>query len=300
VDPRRLLIFEAVVRAGSFSAASIQLHLSQPSVSRQVAALESECRQALLLRTRKGLRLTPAGVAVLERSQAIRAELAALDVALGAFANHEAGEVRILTFPTAAAALVAPAMGRLRNAHPAIRFNIRESPRRVSLAMLRDGEADLALVFDTPDDRADTHGLATQLLLEERFLAALPRSHPLAAQPTVSLRRLRDEGWIVGTAADRPGAIERACLSAGFTPRIVAALDDQPAIQALVASGLGVTLIPQLAAARPRPDIVLRPIRPAGIIRRISVVTLDVTPRAASIVALIDELAFVAETTRGS
>src|SRR6266545_5991855 len=69
-DPRRLIVFEAVVRAGSFSAAARVLHLSQPSVSRHVAALESECGLQLLERTSRGLRLTAAGNALLDHASA--------------------------------------------------------------------------------------------------------------------------------------------------------------------------------------------------------------------------------------
>jgi DNA-binding transcriptional LysR family regulator len=291
LDPRRLLIFEAVVRAGSFSAAAARLHLSQPSVSRHVAALEQDCRLPLLRRTHRALQLTSEGAAVLERAAAIRAELAALDATVEAFARGEAGAVRIASFPTAATALVAPALARLRKLHPGFEATVREASRLPSLAMLRGRDADLALVFDlTGDEPDDMGGLASRALIEEQFLLALPRRHRLASQARVSLRRLRNEGWIVGTATDTPGAIARACLADGFAPRIVAAVDDQPTIQALVAAGVGVTLIPQLAAARVRNDLVLRPLQDEGLTRRIWAVSLDITPRLPAVAAVLEEL----------
>src|SRR6266498_1428647 len=88
-DPRRLIVFEAVVRAGSFSAAAKELHLSQPSVSRHVAALESECGLQLLERTSRGLRLTAAGNALLDHASALRTELTAVEATLAAFALGE-------------------------------------------------------------------------------------------------------------------------------------------------------------------------------------------------------------------
>ncbi len=123
------------------------------------------------------------------------------------------------------------------------------------------------------------------------FFVALPRRHVLAARPVVSLKQLRDEGWIVG-AAPRPGAIETACLEAGFAPRIVATADDQPTIQALVAGGVAVTLIPNLATAAVSKEIALRPLRSAPT-RRVSIFTLALATPMPSIEAFVDELQVV-------
>src|SRR6266511_2860886 len=244
-DPRRLIVFGAVVRAGSFSAAAKELHLSQPSVSRHVAALESECGLQLLERTSRGLRLTAAGNALLDHASA--SSQRSRPPTLAAFAQGERGRVRVAAFPTAAATLIAPALACLRRTHPAVEATLREASRTDALALLRDGNIDVAVVFSAGDETTDARTLARHDLFEEEFFVALPRSHALAARPAVSLKQLSDEGSLVGTAP-RPGAIEAACLAAGFAPRIVATADDQPTIQALVASGVAVTFIPALAA----------------------------------------------------
>jgi DNA-binding transcriptional LysR family regulator len=232
--------------------------------------------------------------AVLQRATAIKAELAALEATLDAFAKGEVGVVRIVAFPMAATALIAPALARLRETHPELETSVREASRDASLEMIRDGDADLAVVFEVAgDEHADTGGLVRQTLLDEEFFVALPRSHRLASHPRVALHGLRDENWIVGTAAT-PGPIERVCLSAGFAPHIVAAVDDQPTIQALVAGGVGVTLIPQLAVPSVRRDIVLRPARGEPLRRRISAVSLDVTPRVPALVVAAGEISRVA------
>jgi DNA-binding transcriptional LysR family regulator len=167
--------------------------------------------------------------------------------------------------------------------------------------MLRDGEADTALVFDALGETpADLGGLAQQVLFHEPFLVALPRTHPLANADVVPLRQLRDERWIVGTATKARGAIERACLAAGFTPQVAAAADDQPTIQALVAGAVGVTLIPVMVAPHARPDVVLRATRPKGISRRVSVITLDVNPRTPAVDAFIEQLMSVATRATGA
>jgi len=292
-DPRRLIVFGAVVRAGSFSAAAKELHLSQPSVSRHVAALESECGLQLLERTSRGLRLTAAGNALLDHASALRTELTAVEATLAAFALGERGRVRVAAFPTAAAALIAPALARLRRTHPAVEATLREASRTDALALLRDGNIDVAVVFSAGDETTDARTLARHDLFEEEFFVALPRSHALAARPAVSLKQLSDEGWIVGTAP-RPAAIEAACLAAGFAPRIVATADDQPTIQALVASGVAVTLIPALAAESVHKGIALRPLRNERVTRRVSAFTLDVATTTPSIAAFVDQLRIVA------
>ncbi len=295
IDARRLLIFEAVARAGSFSGAAAAVHISQPSVSRHVAALEAQCGVRLLNRTRGGVRPTPAGAALIDRAAAVRAELAAADATAAAFAQGEAGEIRVAAFPTAAAALVAPAFSRLRRTHPGISASLREAPRVRALELLRDGDTDVAIIFDAVGDGgADPQRLVRETVLVERFLLALPRSHPCARRGAVSLSRLRDDGWIIGTASDGPGAIERACRAAGFSPRVVAAADDQPTIQALVEGGVGVTLIPELAARNAHKQIALRPTKPA-LSRRVSTVTLAVEPTPCAVTAFKRELELIAQ-----
>lgn len=298
IAPQRLLLFEAVVAAGTFSGAAERLHLSQPSVSRQIAALERECGARLLERGRRRVELTPAGAALLERARAVRAELVAADASMRAFAGAEAGRVRVVAFPTAAAAIAAPALGRLRRSHPGAEVALHQAPPERALDRLRAGEADVALVFDTEEAPLATGGLRRLELLEEPFVAALPGDHALAGAAPLRLRRLRGERWIVGTPADRPGAIERACLAAAFQPEVVARADDQPTIQALVAAGVAVTLIPRLATTGARSDVALVPLRDAPA-RRIAAVTLDAQPRNPVAEAFLAHAADVALGRRG-
>ena len=297
LDPRRLLIFEEVVRAGSFSAAASRLHLSQPSVSRHVAALERQSGLHLLKRTSTGLVVTLAGETVLRSAQSVRHELVALDAAVAAYTGNETGKVDVAAFPTAAATLVAPAMAALKQAHPGITSTLHEAARAQAIAMLRDGKIDVAVVFDTATDNLeDARGLAAVELMTERFVVAFAADHPLAHRKTIGLRALKREPWIVGTSSG-PGPIEAACLAAGFTPRVAARADDQPTIQALVAGGIGVTLIPQrVAAGDVHPQISLCQLSPP-LKRRIRVLTLDVRPRSHAVLAFLDAMQASADPT---
>jgi DNA-binding transcriptional LysR family regulator len=300
LDPRRLLIFAAVVRAGTFSGAARSLHLSQPSVSRHVAALEAELGVQLVLRLRGGVRVTPTGDAVLARARSIAAELTRLNTDLKAILTLDAGNVRVAAFPTAATKLVAPAFAKLRADHPGLTTMLVEASHADAMTLLRDGDVDVAVVFEAYSDSVDASpGISQILLLREPFLVALPAWHPNSADLTVPLRLLRGEGWIIGSATKRPGVIERACLAAGFSPRIVARADHQPTIQALVAAGVGVTLIPNLVAGEARDDILLRPARPLSVGRKIIALTPETERRMPPIKRFLSEIQAVANALKG-
>src|SRR4051795_10317818 len=117
MDPRRLMTFRAVAHARSFSRAAELMSLTQPSVSHQIALLETEIGVRLLERGRGGLRLTDAGAVLLEHADHVPWRLAPADKQLASFAGQRREHVRVGAFPTALAAFVPSAIARLRLAH---------------------------------------------------------------------------------------------------------------------------------------------------------------------------------------
>src|SRR4029450_9110977 len=113
LDPRRLLTFRAVARAGSFSAAARELSLTQPAVSQQVAALERELGGRWRHGGPGGLSLTDAGALALEHADALAERMAIADAQLAELGNEE-GKLRVGAFPSALATVVAAALQRLR------------------------------------------------------------------------------------------------------------------------------------------------------------------------------------------
>lgn len=148
---------------------------------------------------------------------------------------------------------------------------------------------DVALTFTDLDAWPDDDLLDTSVLFEEPMLVALPAGHPKAAANRVDLGSLADAPWITGTSEGAPGLIERACLAAGFEPRVVARLNSQPAIQAAVAAGVGVTLIPELAARHAHPGIAFRRVRSREPLRAMLVHALR-GPRQPAVEAGLDAL----------
>src|SRR4051812_6274396 len=140
MDPRRLMTFRAVAHARSFSRAAEGLSLTQPSVSHQIALLETEVGVQLLERGRGGLRLTEAGAVLLEHADDVawRLELPATQIA--ALAGLRREHVRVGAFPTALAAFVPSAIARLRQAQPALRVRLGEVTPSTLDARLLSGE----------------------------------------------------------------------------------------------------------------------------------------------------------------
>jgi DNA-binding transcriptional LysR family regulator len=255
-DSTRLRVFREVVERGSFSAAAEALSFTQPAVSRQIATLEREAGAQLLERMPRGIRLTEAGRVLLGHTEAILGRMAAARAQIDAVVRLEAGRLRIGSFSTANATVVPRAIATFAREHPDVELSLDESISAKLVTRLRAGELDVALSSDpAADEICDLEAID---LAEDPMLVAFPRGHRLASKPRVRMRDLRDETWIEGSPADCGRPLFRACASAGFEPRIRFGAEQWLGKQGLVAAGVGVTLIPGLAVAGVRDDIVLR------------------------------------------
>jgi DNA-binding transcriptional LysR family regulator len=241
LDPRRLLTFRAVARAGSFSAAARELALTQPAVSQQVAALERELGARLLHRGPGGLALTDAGTIALEHADALADRIALADTQLAELAD-DAGPVRVGAFPSALATIVPAAIARLGGRRvEAVEGTMEELAARVG-----DGRVHVALVFqDAAAPRREHPGLRRHDLLDEPFVPVVGPNHRLAKRRTIRLEELADDPW---TAPSRTGILHSACVAAGFEPDLHFITRDVLAIGALIAADLAVTLSPRLVA----------------------------------------------------
>jgi molybdate transport repressor ModE-like protein len=292
IDPRRLALLREVVRHGSFSKAAQALFLTQPAVSRQVAKLEREIGVRLLERTPGGLRLTDAGRVAVDRAEAIAGHLAAAEAELEAIAAVSAGRLRLSAFPTVASTLVLEAIRVFRDRHPGVELSFLEAGTRAGVRRLRVGEVDLSIAFRERGQvpPRSWEGLHAEHLLVDPLYVALAADHPLAERDAVRLRDLRDEGWIQAVQAGPTGITYRACLAAGFEPRIVHLSDHAPITQGLVAAGAGVTLVSSLSVPQARDDIAIRPLKPAGPERDVFAVSLPGTLKPPAITAMVEIL----------
>lgn len=264
MDPRRVLVFRTVARAGSLSAAARDLGWTQPAVSQQLQRLEREVGSPLLLRGPRGVTLTEAGALLLGRADTLAGELHMASEELAALTELRGGRVRLVAHPSAVATVVPAALRLLAADHPDVEVSMEEAEPPEAWAAVRAGEADLAVAFGydgAPEEEGDLTWLP---LTTEPVELVLPPGHAVADRQRWSLRALADETWIGGCPRCRAHLVE-VCRAAGFEPRLSHATDDYVAVQALVAAGLGVTMLPRSALTAFRhPDVVVRGSRALG------------------------------------
>jgi len=257
MDPRRLLTFRIVAHERSFSRAAEKLSLSQPSVSHQVAALETEIGLRLLDRGRGGLTLTPAGEVLLEHADHISWRLEIAEAQIGELARGHREQIRLGAFPTALSSFVPAAIGRLRAAHD-VQVLVSEVTPGVLKAPLLSGEFDIAIAYqDTTEERREFEGCEQVDLLQETFLIGMPANHRLANETgPVPLLEFANDDWIMPSP---DGFLAQACRDAGFEPRIVSITTDPIATRGLISREIGVGWVPSLLV-EDLPKAVMRPV----------------------------------------
>ncbi|MCE3265648.1 MAG: LysR family transcriptional regulator [Solirubrobacterales bacterium] len=291
LDVKRMRVLREVIATGSFSAAADSLHLSQSAVSQQVAALEKEVGMQLLERTSAGPKLTKAGETLMDHADAVLSRLAEAERELSAVAGLEGGRVRVISFPSASATLLTRAVSLFRNRFPAIELELGEGEPEDSVPAIRAGDYDVALSFDFSAHPVEPgRDLERAMLLEERMWVALPPGHPLAGGDAVRLEDLAEDDWMCGRSGSCREHVIRLCREAGYEPRVTFDSDDYQVLKGLVAAGLGVTLLPELALAERPTGLELRPIAGRAATRRVWAVTREASTRSPATQAMVGVL----------
>ena len=321
----RLRVLVAVARHGSVTAAARSLNYAQPSVSHHLARLEAETGATLTQRSGRGIRLTDAGRLLAGRAEEILGRLDAAERELAAHVEQRQERIRLAGFASALATIVPAALSRLAAGHPGIDLLLAEAEPPEAMRMLRAGQVDVALVSrhtqnGTPvGPAAAAEGGRTRLILDEQVhLVTRPRhrgtqaagqpggtqpggGQPAGGQPAAGeagppdLAAHAHSPWIAGCEHCR-GHLIWLCQHAGFSPKIAFTTDDHVAAQALVAAGLGVTILPGLAinAAR-HPGIHAQPL--PGAWRQVLAVTYGQPPDPRAVDHLLDILTLAAAAT---
>ena len=243
----------------SYSRAAVRIHVSQPSLSRQIAALEAEIGVALLDRDKHRVSLTAAGQAYLERAREL---LGGLDQAAELARRTAQGQVGRLAlgFGGSAAYTLMPAVLRLfRARYPEVEVTLQQLPLTAQLDALREGRVDVGFLLLPVDDPA----VRTERLMRDRMVAAVPSDHAFARRREVSLRSLSGQSFVAFPREGGLGYRDRMvelCLKAGFTPRIVREAAPLESIVGFAASGAGIALLPAMAQRLRVADVLYVPI----------------------------------------
>jgi len=245
--------FVAIAELGSFRRAAEALHIAQPALSVSIQKLEQSVGVQLLTRGAKGVTLTLAGEALIADARralfhADQAQQAARRVGLG-----EWGALRLGFVGSATYALLPSRLPAFRMAYPEIQLDLREDTTARLVAMVTANELDAAVVRGPIAHDGILQGWAVE---SDQFVLAVPASHALAARGRVALAEARSENFVMYSPVQVPGlhsVAQSACRRAGFSPRISQQAIQVQTLVSLVASGMGVALVPSVTRAYSSP-----------------------------------------------
>lgn len=270
----RLQVLRAVAEAGSLTAAARELSYTPSAVSQQISLLERELDVQLVVRHRRGVRLTEAGRVLTHHAAAVLGELAAAEVAVAAVARGQGGRLRFGSFPTANATLMPLAVAAFRETHPGVDLELVELDGDEGVCEVAEHRLDIALTYEFPlVPLVCPRDLDTVTLLDDALRIMLPAGHPLAGRESLRLTELRDERWIQGARhGSTLDVLPLSARSAGFEADIVFRSDDQMAVRGLVAAGVGIALVSSLSLSLVPDGVVARRLDEPTLVRRIMVV----------------------------
>lgn len=278
----QLRYFVAVAETRHFTQAADNVGITQPSLSKQIHALEADLGAPLFERIRGDIRLTAAGEVLLPLARRILADTETARREVQELIGLRRGRVRLGATPSLITSLAPEVLGRFRDAHPAVEVRVEESGSQDLVRDLLRGELDLALII-LPATGADP-ALRVEPLLRESLVVASTGPLPLATvdaagrpagegapgEGAVRLADLRDLPLVMF----RPGydlrdATLAACRAAGFEPTLAVDGGEMDAVLSFVEAGLGVALVPGIVVAR-RPGLWVTPLAPPGVERTIA------------------------------
>lgn len=265
MELRHLRYFVAVAEELHFGRAAQRLQMAQPPLSQQIRNLEQELGVELFKRTKRSVRLTSAGQAFLAETYQT---LNQVDHSIKMAQRANRGEMGQLTvgFVSSAAYSVVPEIIRIfRVEYPDISLELKELRGDIQLEYLRTEQLDIGF-YRTDHGTRQTildQSFQVEAVLQEPFLIALPEHHPLAQCPGLTLAMLKDEAFITFPRQQSPSFNEqilRLCQKAGFTPKVAQEAMLMQTIVSLVATGIGVALVPASLENLHRTGIVYRPL----------------------------------------
>jgi len=304
LDAHRLRLLSEFARRGSIAATAAALGYTPSAVSQQLTALERQAGAVLLDRTARSAELTDAGRRLADHARRILAMIEAAEADLSAREQEPEGRVVLTAFPTAAVAF-APALAHSLRAHPGLTLLLRQTPPGEGLRTVSSGEADIALVDDWSGHLArqsgGEHGLLRfYLLLRDPLVLVVPRAHPVASQPRVQLRSLREEAWMV-TPAGEPSrqAVDSLFANSGGAPPVSWEFEGMSTILGLVGRGMGIAALPRLALAAGAARVAVRKLPGAAPARDVYAVARASSIRRPTISAVLAALHAAAKNLPG-
>ncbi|MBC7562877.1 MAG: LysR family transcriptional regulator [Gemmatimonadaceae bacterium] len=233
--------------AGSLSRAARQLEISQPSLTVQIQRLEAHLGTPLFDRHGRGVTLTEAGKALYPRARRILDDVRDTEETIRRERADGAGTLSVGAIPTVAPYVLPAAVQRLRARHAAMRVELREDYSAVLARLLLDGSLDVVIAaLPYAFDHLDTEVLGTDALV-----VAVPASHAAVRAGRITLAQLRDAPTVTLDPAHCLGEqVAGFCSSRQVSPSVVCRSAQLATVLELVGAGVGISIVPAMAAAR--------------------------------------------------
>ena len=263
MELRHLRYFLAVAEELHFGRAAAKLHISQPPLSQQIRRLENELQAPLFHRTTRHVKLTAAGRMFLDEARAV---VAHAEQAAGAVQRASRGEIGQLVVGCALWADFlngARIIRRFARRHPGVDVELRDLTAPEQIALLEDGTIHVGIL--RPPVQSDV--LMSERLVSESLVVAFPRRHRFTSYQRVPWEALTDQPYVRFSQRRAPAyqsLVSRACRHAGITLRVRYEVEHPQTVLAVVAAGLGVSLVPASLQMLKRPGVAYRRLKPAG------------------------------------
>ncbi|WP_217586044.1 LysR family transcriptional regulator [Lentibacillus saliphilus] len=252
MDIKHLQYFVEIAHAGSFTKAAEKLYITQPAISRMIKSLEDDLGTPLFVRSRKKLVLTDAGKIVYKHAQVIEKNVQSLQKELDDLLAVKKGHLRIGLPSIVNALAFSGLIASFHKVYPDVTFQLEEDGSKGIEEKILAGQLDFGVVvFPEGGDLFDYYAFEA-----ERLKLVVSVYHPLAGQEHVQLQELKNETFILFTQdfTLRKIIIE-ACRQAGYKPKIISESSQPDFIEEMVASNLGITLLPESSEAHLGPHV---------------------------------------------
>ena len=279
----KYLAFVTTVECGSFTRAAEKLNYSQSGISRMIGDLEHEWSLSLLERGRTGVSLTSDGERLLPYARSLCAEYRRLQMQVDELRGVQSGLIRIGTISSIATHRLPGVIKRFQSSYPGIDYELLLGDYGEIESWVRDGSVDCGFTSLPDESDLDLVGIES-----DRFMAVLPKGHPLAELDVVPIASLCTESFML---LEKAGTHEISGLFAanGLSLRVHFTTWDDYAIMSMVECGLGVSMLPELILRRNPYDIVIRPTDKTAV-RRLGIMLRDRSSSSAALRAFLEAI----------
>lgn len=265
MELRYLRYFVAVAERLNFTRAAEELHVAQPAVSQQVKTLEEELGVALLIRDKRSVKLTAAGVAFLREAREILAHADKSMLVAQRAARGEIGTLSIGCFSSAVLEFLPALLQSYRAQFPDVRVQLYEMTVDQQAQAFAQERIDVG--FTRPLSAAQRKTLEQEHVYRDRLVLALPSAHPLARKKSARLEHFADDDFVMFKRSEASALVDQMvhlCAQANIAPRVVSEPAMMQALVMSVAAGQGVSVVPGCVRHYRQPGVVFLPLRPAS------------------------------------